>query len=54
MTNSSIIIKVSDGLFFKIRAELVYHNIVRYPFDSDEYDDEELRLNERIRVYIFE
>ena len=34
----------------QIRAELVYHNIVLYPFDTDENDDEELRLNERIRV----
>ncbi|KLO14680.1 septin ring protein [Schizopora paradoxa] len=36
----------------RIRAELVYHNIVLYPFDTDENDDEELRLNERIRNMI--
>ena len=36
--------------FVQIRAELVYHNIVLYPFDTDENDEEELRLNERIRV----
>ena len=31
----------------------MYHNIVLYPFDTDENDDEELRLNERIRVMQF-
>jgi len=36
----------------KIRAELVYHNIRLYPFDTDEYDAEELRLNENIRNMI--
>lgn len=39
-----------DALFLQIKAELVYHNIVLYPFDTEEHDDEELRLNERIRV----
>lgn len=34
----------------KIRAELLYHNIRLYPFDTDEYDEEETQLNERIRV----
>lgn len=28
----------------------MYHNIVLYPFDTDENDEEELRLNESIRV----
>lgn len=37
-------------LLVQIRAELVYHNIVLYPFDTDENDEEELRLNESIRV----
>ena len=36
----------------QIRAELVNHNIVLYPFAGDENDDEELRLNERIRVCV--
>jgi len=36
----------------KIRAELVYHNIRLYPFDTDEYDSEELQLNESIRNMI--
>ena len=30
----------------------MYHNIVLYPFDTDELDEEEVRLNERIRVSI--
>lgn len=34
----------------KIRAELVYNNIRLYPFDTDENDDEEIQLNESIRV----
>ncbi|THH11987.1 hypothetical protein EW145_g275 [Phellinidium pouzarii] len=41
-----------DAFKQRIRAELVYHNIVLYPFDTDENDDEELRLNERIRNMI--
>lgn len=34
----------------KIRAELVYHNIRLYPFDTEETDEEEIQLNESIRV----
>jgi len=34
----------------KIREELVYHNIRLYPFDTDEDDEEEVQLNESIRV----
>ena len=43
---------LEERLAFKerIRAELVYHNIRLYPFDTDEYDEEETQLNERIRV----
>ncbi|KAH8116985.1 septin ring protein [Phellopilus nigrolimitatus] len=41
-----------DAFKQRIRAELVYNNIVLYPFDTDENDDEELRLNERIRNMI--
>jgi len=33
----------------RIRAELEHHNIVLYPFDTDENDADELRLNEDIR-----
>jgi septin 3/9/12 len=36
----------------KIRAELVYHNIRLYPFDTDENDEEEIQLNESIRVCV--
>ncbi|KAL9932011.1 hypothetical protein V8E36_009072 [Tilletia maclaganii] len=36
----------------RIRAEMKYHNIRLYPFDSEEYEDEELELNERIRSLI--
>lgn len=43
---------IDERLKFKdrIREELLYHNIRVYPFDTDEYDDEETQLNERIRV----
>ena len=34
----------------QIREELVYNNIRLYPFDTDEDDDEEVQLNESIRV----
>jgi septin 3/9/12 len=43
---------IDERLNFKdrIREELLYHNIRVYPFDTDEYDEEETQLNERIRV----
>lgn len=43
---------IDERLKFKdrIREELLYHNIRVYPFDTDEYDEEETQLNERIRV----
>lgn len=55
------VIAKSDSLMFeeraifkeKIRAELVYNNIRLYPFDTDENDDEEIQLNESIRVRFF-
>lgn len=37
----------------QIRAELVYNNIRLYPFDTDETDEEEIQLNETIRVCVF-
>ena len=43
----------SSSVMYQIREELLYHNIVLYPFDSDENDDEELKLNKRIRVNLF-
>lgn len=39
---------LSTGL--QIRAELFHHSIRLYPFDTDEYDEEEVQLNESIRV----
>jgi len=46
---------LEERLKFKERicAELVYHNIKLYHFDnSDDYDEEEAQLNERIRDII--
>ena len=37
----------------QIRAEMTYHNIRLYPFDTEENDDEEIQLNESIRVRLF-
>jgi septin family protein len=37
-------------LFAQIRAELQQHAIKLYPFDTEELDEEEVRLNERLRV----
>jgi septin 3/9/12 len=34
----------------QIMAEMQHNQIRSYPFDADENDDEELQLNERIRV----
>lgn len=34
----------------QIMAELVHNQIRLYPFDAEENDEEELTLNERIRV----
>lgn len=34
----------------QIRAELFHHNIRLYPFDHDDTDEEEVQLNEGIRV----
>lgn len=34
----------------KIRAALIFHNIRLYPFNTDESDEEEVQLNESIRV----
>ncbi|SCV68939.1 BQ2448_1959 [Microbotryum intermedium] len=44
----------SRPLFFcgQIRAELAHHNIRAYPFDNDDDDNEERKLNEAIRNMI--
>lgn len=34
----------------RVRAEMQHHNIRIYPFDSDDLDEEELQLNDAIRV----
>ena len=34
----------------QIREELVFNSIRLYPFDTDEDDEEEVHLNESIRV----
>jgi len=36
----------------RIKDELVFHNTALYPFDTEEHDEEELRLNEQIRSMI--
>lgn len=46
----SLTIEERDAFKMKIREELVYHNIRLYPFDTDEDDQEEIQLNETIRV----
>lgn len=38
------------SLYLQIRAELFHHSIRLYPFDTDENDEEEVALNESIRV----
>lgn len=34
----------------RIKAELIFHNIKLYPYESDEDDEQEQALNESIRV----
>lgn len=48
----SLTLEEREAFKQKIRAELVYHNIRLYPFDTDENDDEEVQLNEQIRNMI--
>jgi len=48
----SLTLEERDNFKRKIREELVYHNIRLYPFDTDEYDEEEIQLNETIRSMI--
>jgi len=48
----SLTLAERDAFKQKIRAELVYHNIRLYPFDTDENDGEEIQLNESIRNMI--
>ena len=48
--SDSLMLEEREMFKQKIRAELVYNNIRLYPFDTDENDDEEIQLNESIRV----
>ncbi|KAF8507337.1 GTP binding protein [Hysterangium stoloniferum] len=48
----SLTLEEREAFKQKIRAELIYHNIRLYPFDTDENDDEEIQLNEQIRNMI--
>ena len=51
--SDSLMLEEREMFKQKIRAELVYNNIRLYPFDTDENDDEEIQLNESIRVGLF-
>jgi len=48
----SLTLEERDTFKKNIRAEMQYHNIRLYPFDTDENDPEELGLNENIRDII--
>jgi septin 3/9/12 len=48
----SLTLEEREAFKQKIRAELIYHNIRLYPFDTDDTDDEEVQLNETIRNII--
>ncbi|CAG7851971.1 Septin homolog spn2 [Serendipita indica DSM 11827] len=50
--SDSLTIEERDNFKNKIRAELVYHNIRLYPFDTEEFDEDELKHNEVIRSMI--
>ena len=48
--SDSLTLEERDAFKHKIREELIYHNIRLYPFDTEENDEEEIQLNESIRV----
>ena len=48
--SDSLTLEEREAFKQKIRAELAHHNIRLYPFDNDENDEEEVQLNENIRV----
>ncbi|KAF5358206.1 hypothetical protein D9756_001273 [Leucocoprinus leucothites] len=50
--SDSLTLEERDRFKAKIREELVFNNIRLYPFDTDEYDEEEVQLNESIRDII--
>ena len=48
--SDSVTLEERDAFKHKSREELIYHNIRLYPFDTEENDEEEIQLNESIRV----
>ena len=48
--SDSLTLEERDAFKHKLREELIYHNIRLYPFDTEENDEEEIQLNESIRV----
>ena len=48
--SDSLTLEERDAFKHKIREELIYHNIRLYPFDTEDNDEEEVQLNESIRV----
>ena len=52
--SDSLTLEERDAFKHKIREELIYHNIRLYPFDTEENDEEEIQLNESIRVRLIE
>ena len=52
--SDSLTLEERDAFKHKIREELIYHNIRLYPFDTEENDEEEIQLNESIRVRLLE
>ncbi|EKM55033.1 uncharacterized protein PHACADRAFT_255359 [Phanerochaete carnosa HHB-10118-sp] len=46
----SLTLEEREAFKQKIRAEMTYHNIRLYPFDTEESDEEEIQLNESIRT----
>ncbi len=49
-SSPQVIMKFADIQLTQIMAEMQHNQIRLYPFDAEENDDEELQLNERIRV----
>lgn len=35
----------------RIKEEFTFHNLKMYPYDNDEFDDEERALNTQIKVH---
>jgi septin 3/9/12 len=48
----SLIMDRANRCITQIRAEMQYHNIRLFPFDSEEHEEEERELNDRIRSLI--